>query len=192
MSFIYFANYQENYFNSALTTKDNNFYLINPNLEESKNCKKIIETLNDKKINNVEGVFFLSNQNFETVEAYKLFSEYGLTAYLPEGNKSIKNLTQMGFNVKVIKYNTEYKLNEFSFKYLSYQNTFFALLVQINNKMFLEFDEKNIDLTQDFIQFLKTDLNFYLSCVKINNATINYEEIFNTNNLVLNQKGSFC
>ena len=63
----------------------------------------------------------------------------------------------MGFNVKVIKYNTKYSVNEFKFEYLSYQNTFFALLININNKFYLEFDEGNIKLTQDFIQFVKTD-----------------------------------
>lgn len=189
---IYFSNYQETYFNSALTTKGNNFYLINPNLEESKNCKKIIETLQDNKISNVNGILFVSNQSFESVECYKLLKEYNSVIYLPEDNKSINNLTQMGFNVKVIKYNTKYSVNEFKFEYLSYQNTFFALLININNKFYLEFDEGNIKLTQDFIQFVKTDLNFCFDCVKINNATINYENIFNAKRKVFDSQGSFA
>ena len=191
---MYFNSQDSAGYSTLITTKDKKYYLLNPDFSSNRQVKIIKENLESKKINKVDGILFISNQNFQAVMISSFLKEFDATIYLPKEHESLSNLNQLGVKTKELEYNKEYSINDnISVNYINYDNIFIGTMLKFNNKLYLELNSNTDYLNQDFLLFVNSHLNFLFDCVKINNATINeYKQIFKTKQFVLDSTGSFC
>lgn len=158
---------------SLITTKDNNYYMLNPTLTNA-GISNIIYDLNDKKIYKLDGIIISTTQTFQAKQIDKLLDEFSCNLYLPKCNKSIKNLTQLGTKLVVVD-GQKVELNnqlEFEFKY--YANQIACCIFNYYGYNFATLDCNNLkgDALADFCL---QNLNFYLECVKVYNCTLTAE-----------------
>lgn len=190
---IYFENSYQTGYTTMFTTNKNEFYLINPNFTYS-GIKNLKNTLQNKKVRYIKGVFFTNNQSFDSLIAYSFLKDITAIVYLPKGHSSVYELRKLGIPAAEVDLNVDYKVSNFNIKYLTYNNTMFSMIINFENKNYLEVDANQVAIDQNFAEYINSDLNFYLDCVKINNSYNNFDfnNLFNTNNLVYLSNGSFC
>lgn len=153
-----------------LTTKDNDYYLINPTLTNS-SIKSITSNLNDKKIFDLDGIIITTNQTFQAKQIDKLLNEFSCTLYLPKENKSIENLGQLGTKLVVVEGQELYLNNDLSFYFEYYANQIACCVFNFYGYNFATLDCKNLEGVA-FKEFCVDNLNFYLEYVKVYNYSL--------------------
>lgn len=182
---IYFKDYIQAGYTTLLTTRNNNFFILNPDFSYT-GIRKLKSTLNLNKISKIDGILLGFQQEFESKDTIKFLNDFNTTFYLPENHIAIENLNSIGINVKVINFNQPFLIDNIQLTYLSCQNQFYGCLFNFNNKKVLEINMDSISLNQNFIEYLNSHLNFYLNCVRIYNTEEKYDfkDVFNTNNII--------
>ena len=167
--------------------------MLNPNFSYL-GIKNIQKSLQNKKIRNINGIFFTRNQKFDSLLAFSFLKDTNAVVYLPKGHSCVYELRKLGIPAAEVDLNVDYKVSKFVIKYLTFNDNMFSLLINFENKNYLEVDANEIELNQNFLEFINSNLNFYLDCVKINNSNdnISFNNLFNTKNLVYLSNGSFC
>ncbi len=190
---LYFENSYSTGYTTIFSTEDNEFYLLNPNFSYL-GIKNIQKSLQNKKIRTINGIFFTRNQKFDSLLAFSFLKDTNAVVYLPKGHSCVYELRKLGIPTAEVDLNVDYKVSKFVIKYLTFNDNMFSLLINFENKNYLEVDANEIELNQNFLEFINSNLNFYLDCVKINNSNdnISFNNLFNTKNLVYLSNGSFC
>lgn len=190
---LYFYEKEDSGYSTLLTTKNNNFYLLNPDFSSQRSINKIKEDLKNKKINKISGIILISDYVFEASRLITLLEDFNTKFYLPKNHNAISNLKLLNTKIEEIEFNNKIDLGGVYLTYYDYNNSLIATEIILNNKKYLEIDEKMLTLNLDFKEYLKTNLNFWFDCVKINNAEdMEYLNILNSKIFITNQNGSFC
>lgn len=187
---FYFYNNKNNGFSSLLVTSNNSCYMINPEITEY-NIKLILQELNNKRINKLSGIMFTENYSFEATLLSPLLSEYNATLYLPYNHQAYNNLIQMGADVVNVESNKRINLYEFDIEYKYSNNVFVGTFIDFGYFNYFEFNS-NIENEIYLKDFIITNLNFKMDCVKINNAAENIcENYLKANNVLLTVNNNF-
>ncbi len=180
-----------NNYSAVIFTEKNRTYLINPNMSTN-SLNKISDYLNTKRIPKINGIIFSNQQFFEAASSQSFMLKYKPKLFLPEDNNAISNLKQMDVNVTQIKYNELTKIDEdIKIEYFNLDNQFSALLFCIDNFLYLEISFKpDSYLKREILEeFILTNINFRVNCVKLNDSSENenyYRELINSNYYVFN------
>ncbi len=177
-------------FSSLLVTNNNSCYMINPEITEY-NIKLIIQELTNRRINKLNGIIFTEDYTFEATLLNPLLKEFNTTIYLPFNHQSYNNLIQMRANVVNVQSNKRINLHEFDLEYKYSNHVFVGAFIDFGYFNYFEFDF-NVGNEVYLKDFILSDLNFKIDCVRINNAIENaLKDCLKTNKVILTVNDNF-
>ena len=161
---------------TLLTTKNNSFYLIEPNLNYS---YEIAQILTNMKIYSLAGIIMLDSSFSEDAkDVYSDFYSFDTAFYAPMTNNYVYFLEEAGADVSILE--DEEKIiidNYFSLKYFMDNEHSLAMLIEINTFTFALFDG-DFEFDNLYKQFLYNNFNFTLDCARILGVNQGDDEVY--------------
>ncbi len=156
---------------TLFATQKSQFYLIEPDLNRS---KEIAEELERLKIKKLDGVFMLTHSNFESTKVHRYLFDFSPTIYLPQGSIHQAGLSSMNFETQILS-NEKLVVNEiFSIRNVEYDSSPLALIFEIQTSKIVFFS-KDIVMNVDLKNYISINFDYEILCVKIEQSE-NYEE----------------
>jgi hypothetical protein len=156
---------------TLLTTKNNKYYLVNPNVSKSTN--DLERWLNNQKIDKIEAIIITNTNYFEAKDLYLFMLESDTNmVYLPQNHFAFNNLKQMGVNACTIENNA--LINDFEVNFYYYESNIVASIIKHKDYVYSTLDCNYLvqsEITNVIEKFLTLDINV----VKIYNNTNNYQ-----------------
>jgi len=160
----YFKFYEfESSLGTLFATKQSKFYLVEPDLN---NSKEIAEELEKMNISTLSGIIMLSNSNFESTKVYRYLWDFSPKIYLPKNSTHEAGLLSLGFETMC---NDDQKIvvdDFFAIKYFDFDASPFALCLEIHSEKVVFFIA-NTTLSQTLKTFISTNFDYTLNCAKL-------------------------
>lgn len=148
---------------TIFSTKQSKYYLIEPNLN---NSKEIADELENKKISKLSGIIMLTNSNFESTKVFRYLQKFSPKFYLPKDNIHKTGLLSLGF--EVVSDNEQKNVIDdfFAIKYFSFEHSPFALSLEIHSKRIIFFKQNTL-FTSYIKNFLSTNFDYNINCARM-------------------------
>lgn len=165
---------------TLLTTKNNKFYLVNPNLSKT---TSLAEWLKEQKIDKIEAIIVSNSSNFEAKDLYILMQKVDATKiYLPKNHNALNNIKQL--NVTYIEVENSVALDDFVLNFIYYEQQIVASSICCPYYTFATFD-CNYLVQSEVTMLLSNIFNLEIDVTKIYNNKNNYQvDIKNSRNIL--------
>ena len=162
---------------TLLTTKNNKFYLIEPNLNYS---YEIAQMLTNMKIYSLAGIIMFDSAFIANAkDVYSDFYNFNPTFYASTTNSYAQYLDEVGADVSILENQEKIVIdNYFSLKYFVEEGQTLSILIQINTFTFALFDG-DFEFNNLYKQFLHNNFNFTLDCARILGVSQREDESYN-------------
>ena len=125
---------------TLLTTRDNKYYLINPDLTKTTELKNWLEY---QKIDCFDAVIITKSKDLEAKKLYLFLQDFDvLNIYLPENSQTYLNLQQLG--LKCTKVDSMMQINDILIEYIYYDNQIVASIIKKDNFVIATIDCSNL------------------------------------------------
>lgn len=156
---------------TLLTTQDNKYYLVNPNV--SKSTYELEQWLINQKIDKIESVLITNTDIYEAKKLYLFMKQLSCnTVYLPQNHASAVNLKQMGVNVYTIE--NSCKINDFDINFYYFESKIVASVISHKNYVYSTLDCNNL-VQSEISSMISNYFTLDINVVKIYNNKNNHQ-----------------